>query len=168
MIRSRKVAKTRGCSIYFWWLCISAGDSAALSNFKFHLKPDRFKRAMESTPDSLYIFLNLLLGGKYLQEGKELADDKRKIVSALDDKTLDALGESYAIIRQNLVKGIFVNFSTHSADINEMDRKVNLPCNPGGCLAVQIGWWRSSQRSRLFKNRDTPHPGCSAWHHSCP
>ena len=45
-----------------------------LGDILSHLKPVGLKisdnRAMESTPDSLYMLLNLLLGNQYLLEGR--------------------------------------------------------------------------------------------------
>ena len=47
-----------------------------------HIKPDGLEIsenwAIDSIPDSLYMFLNLLLGGQCLLEGDELDNDEKE------------------------------------------------------------------------------------------
>ena len=129
-----------------------------------HLKPDGLEisenRAINSIPDSLYMFLNLLLGGQCLLEGDELDDDKKeakrrlvnmfnhaghvmsyreviKLDNALGKKTLDTMDGSGAVIPPNLVKGRFLHFSTDNVDINEytLDGK-------GTFHATQVAAWQ--------------------------
>ena len=58
-----------------------ARDTADTRDMLSHLKPDGLEIsenwAIDSIPDSLYMFLNLLLGGQCLLEGDELDDDKK-------------------------------------------------------------------------------------------